>query len=79
MSVKTAVRVAEVSEFVLESVIVKRDVPPTLMFAGEKLFTTVGLDGVTVSMSEAVLLAAFVLVTLAGGEMTAVLVTPVCA
>lgn len=61
--------------------IVSKAVPPALMVLSEKVFEIVGLDGETVSMSAAVQVPAkqegaeFVLVTLAGGEMMAVLVT----
>jgi hypothetical protein len=62
-------------------VIVSKAVPPAFIALGEKAFEMVGLDGETVSMSAAVQVPAvqegaeFVLVTLAGGEMMAVLVT----
>jgi hypothetical protein len=62
-------------------VMVSKAVPPALIALGEKVFEMVGLDGETVSMSAAVQVPAvqegaeFVLVTLAGGEMMAVLVT----
>ena len=52
-----------------------------MMVLSEKVFEMLGLDGETVSMSAAVQVPAvqegaeFVLVTLAGGEITAVLVT----
>jgi hypothetical protein len=65
--------------------IVSKAVPPALMVPSEKVFEIVGLDGETVSMSAAVQVPAkqegaeFVLVTLAGGEITAVLVTCVWA
>ena len=64
---------------------VSKAVPPALIVAREKVFEMVGLDGETVSMSAAVHVPAvqdgaeLVLVTLAGGEMMAVLVTCVCA
>ena len=62
-------------------VIVSRAVPPAFIELREKLFETVGREGETVSMSAAVQVPAvqdeeeLVLVTLAGGEITAVLVT----
>ena len=65
--------------------IVSKAVPPALMVLREKVFEIVGLDGETVSMSAAVHVPAeqegaeFVFVTLAGGEITAVLVTCVWA
>ena len=55
------------------------------MVLREKVFEIVGLDGETTSISDAVHVPArqegaeLVLVTLTGGEMTAVLVTCVCA
>ena len=55
------------------------------MVLAEKVFEMVGLDGETTSISAAVHVPArqegaeLVLVTLTGGEMTAVLVTCVCA
>ena len=60
---------------------VSKAVPPALMVAREKVFEMVGLDGDTASISAAVQIPAaqdsaeLVLVTLAGGEMIAVLVT----
>lgn len=60
---------------------VSKAVPPALMEVREKLFETVGREDVTLSMSEAVQVPKvqeaeeLVLVTLAGGEITAVLVT----
>lgn len=62
-------------------VMVSRAVPPALIVLGEKVFETTGLEGERVSISAAVQVPAvhdgdeFVLVTLAGGEMMAVLVT----
>ena len=62
-------------------VMVSKAVPPALMVLGEKVFEMVGGEGETVSISAAVQVPAvheaeeFVLVTLAGGEMMAVLVT----
>lgn len=64
---------------------VSKAVPPALIVVGKKVFEMVGLDGETVSISAAVQVPArqegaeLVLVTLTGGEMTAVLVTCVCA
>lgn len=72
---------AETSACVFEIVIVSKVVPPALMELIEKLFETVGREGETVSTSAAVQVPAeqetdeFVFVTLAGGEITAVLVT----
>jgi protein required for attachment to host cells len=66
---------------VLEIVIVSSAVPPALIELREKLFETVGGDVETVSISAAVQVPAvhdgdeLVLVTLDGGEITAVLVT----
>ena len=65
--------------------IVKSVVPPAPMALEEKLFEIVGLDGATVSASDDVQVwfaqegEELVLVTLSGGEMIAVLVTPVWA
>ena len=65
--------------------IVSKAVPPALIELREKLLETVGREGETVSLSATVQVPpvavqdAFVLVTLTGGEMTAVLVTWVCA
>lgn len=81
MSVKRADKVADTRAWVLEIVMVSKAVPPAFMEPREKLFETVGREGETVSMSAAVQVPAaqdaeeLVLVTLAGGEMTAVLVT----
>lgn len=76
-------RVAEVSAFVFEMVIERSAVPPTLMLAAVKLLEIVGLDWATVSKSDTVHVppahAALVFETLAGGDTTAVFVTPVCA
>lgn len=72
---------ADTRTWVLEIVMVSRAVPPAFIELREKLFDTVGSEGETVSISAAVQVPAvqdgeeFVLVTLAGGEMTAVLVT----
>ena len=61
--------------------IVSKTVPPAAMELRENAFETVGLEGETVSISAAVQVPAvhegeeFVLVTLAGAEMMAVLVT----
>jgi hypothetical protein len=60
---------------------VSKAVPPALIELSEKLFETVGREVETVSISAAVQVPAvhdgdeLVLVTLEGGEMTAVLVT----
>ena len=65
--------------------IISKAVPPALMVLREKVFEMVGLDGETTSISDAVHVPArqegaeLVLVTLTGGEMTALLVTCVCA
>lgn len=79
MSVKIDDKVADTSAWVLEIVMVRRTVPPAFSELREKLFDTVGLDGETVSMSAAVQVppvhAKLVLVTLTGGDTTAVLVT----
>ena len=72
---------ADVNAWLLEMEIVNRTVPPALMVLREKVFEMVGLDGETVSASAAMQVPAtqeaaeLVLVTLTGGEMTAVLVT----
>lgn len=62
--------------------IVSKAVPPALMVLSENVFEMLGPDRETVSMSAAVQVppavqegAEFVFVTLAGGEMMAVLVT----
>lgn len=76
---------ADTNACVFEIVMVNKVVPPALMELSEKLFETVGREGETVSTSAAVQVPAvqdtdeFVLVTLAGGEITAVLVTCVWA
>lgn len=81
MSVKTDDSVADTSAWVFEIVMVNSVVPPALMELSEKLFETVGLDAETRSISTAVQVPPvqeadeFVLVTLAGGDITAVLVT----
>jgi len=73
--------VADTKAWVLEIVIVNKVVPPAFIALREKLFETVGLESETVSISAAVHVPAtqdtdeLVLVTLAGGEITAVLVT----
>ena len=78
---KRADKVADTSAWVLEIVMVSRAVPPAFIELREKLFETVGREGETVSISADVQVPAeqdaeeLVLVTLAGGEMTAVLVT----
>ena len=85
MSVNSVVNVADVSAWLFVTEIVSRAVPPALMVLREKVFEIVGLDGETTSVSAAVHVpltqegAELVLVTLTGGEMTAVLVTCVCA
>ena len=72
---------ADTRAWVLEIVMVSRAVPPAFIELREKLFETVGREGETVSISAAVQVPAeqdaeeLVLITLAGGEMTAVLVT----
>ena len=81
----SVVTVADVSAWLLVMEIVSRAVPPALMVLRENVFEMVGLDCETVSISAAVHVPArqegaeLVLVTLTGGEMTAVLVTCVCA
>ena len=76
---KGADKVPDTKAWVLEIVMVSKTVPPALMEEREKLFETVGREDVTVSMSAAVQIPevqeVLVLVTLAGGEITAVLVT----
>lgn len=75
------VNVADTSACVLEILIVNNAVPPALMVLEEKLLEIVGLDSPTVSVSAAVQVwlthdsDEFVLVTLSGGEITAVFVT----
>lgn len=63
----------------MEIVIVSRAVPPALIELEEKLLETMGRAGETVSASATVQVpvgqSTLVLLTLAGGEMTAVLVT----
>ena len=72
---------ADTRAWVLEIVMVSRAVPPAFIELREKLFETVGREDVTVSMSAAVQIPKvqeveeLVLVTLAAGEITAVLVT----
>ena len=76
---------ADVNAWLLVIAMVSKAVPPALIVVGKKVFEMVGLDGETVSISAAVQVPArqegaeLVLVTLTGGEMTAVLVTCVCA
>ena len=76
---------ADTNACVFEIVMVNKVVPPALMELIEKLFETVGREGETVSTSAAVQVPPvqetdeFVLVTLVGGEITAVLVTCVWA
>lgn len=80
-SVNSEVNVAETSACVLTMLIVSKAVPPAPIVVGEKLFEIVGLDGPTVSTSAEVQVwltqvgDEFVLVTLRGGEIAAVLVT----
>ena len=84
VSVNGADKVADTSACVLVIVIVRRVVPPAEMLDGENVLEINGLEGVTASISDAEQtplaqpVAVFVLVTLAGGEITAVLVTCVC-
>ena len=72
---------ADTRACVLAMVIVSKAVPPAFIELREKLFETTGREGETVSTSAAVQVPAvqavdeLVLVTLAGGEITAVLVT----
>ena len=74
---------ADVNAFVLTIEIVSREVPPVLIVVGEKFLDIVGLDGETGSVSAAVQIpdahSGLLLVTLAGGEITAVFVSCVCA
>ncbi len=85
VSVKVVDKVADTNACVLVTVIVNKVVPPPEILEGEKLLETTGLEGVTRSPSAAehtppvhdVAVLAFV--TLAGGEITAVLVICVCA
>ena len=75
------VSVADTRAWLLVIEIVSNAVPPALIVLSEKVFEMLGLDSETVSISAAVHVPAvqegaeFVLVTLAGGEMMAVLVT----
>lgn len=70
---------ADTSAWVLEIVIVSKVVPPAFIELSEKLFETVGREGEIASVSANVQVPeaqdALVLVTLDGGEITAVLVT----
>ena len=65
------------------SVITRSDVPPDKMLAGAKVLVTLGGVGVTPSASVAVqaptVQDGLVLLTLVGGVIEAVLVTPICA
>lgn len=65
------------------NVITKSDVPPDKILAGAKVLVTLGGVGVTTSVSVAVhaptVQDGLVLLTLVGGVIEAVLVTPVCA
>lgn len=74
---------ADVNPWLLVIEMVSKAVPPALMVVGEKFLEIVGLEDETISASATVHEPAeqegFVLVTLTGGEMTAVLVTCVCA
>ena len=78
---KRLVRVADTSAWLLVIEIVSKTVPPALIVLSENVFEMLGLDRETVSISAAVQVPAvqkvaeLVLVTLAGGEMMAVLVT----
>lgn len=80
-----AVSVADTKACVLDTEIVSSAVPPALIVLNEKLLEMVGLDRPTVSVStaEQVWLTQdkeeLVLVTLSGGDITAVLVTWLCA
>ncbi len=80
-SVKVEDKVADTSACVLVIVIVSKAVPPAAILAGKKFLEITGVDGVTESLSAAEQtpllheVDVFVLVTLDGGEMTAVLVT----
>jgi hypothetical protein len=77
------VSVAEVRRWLLVRVITNNDVPPDKMLAGAKVLVTLGGVGVITSVSVAVhaptVHDGFVLLTLTGGVMDAVLVTAVCA
>lgn len=81
----SVVNVAETSACVFDMEMVSSVVPPALMVLEEKLFEIVGLDRPTVSVSVDVQVwftqesEELVLVTLSGGDMTAVFVTPVWA
>lgn len=85
-SVNSADTVADASAWVFVMVIVSRTVPAALIEGTAKLLAIVGLEGKTVSISEAEQIPAtvqdadtFVLETLAGGAMEAILFTCVCA
>ena len=84
-SVKIDESVAEAKTFVFVIVMVNNVVPPAFIEAEEKLFATVGRDGVTTSTSEAEHTPAvhepetLVLETLEGGAIVATLVTCCCA
>jgi hypothetical protein len=77
--------VAETSLWVLVKVMTNKDVPPALMVDGVNVLATNGTLAVIVSLSVALqvpamqAVAVLVLVTVAGAEMEAVLVTWVCA
>ncbi len=85
-SVNNADTVADTSAWVFVIVIVSSTVPPALIDANAKLLAIVGLEGETVSISDAEQTPAtvqetdaFVLETLAGGAMDAILLTCVWA
>lgn len=79
------VNVADTNLWVFANVMTSSDVPPALIVLGEKVLDTCGTLSVTVSESETEQVpamhevAVFVLVTLAGVVMDAVLVICVCA
>lgn len=83
MSENARVSVADVRRWLFVSVITKSDVPPDKILAGANVFVMLGGVGVTTSVSVAVhaptVQDGFVLLTLVGGVIEAVLVTPVCA
>ena len=80
MSVSAAVKVAPTSAWVFDMEMVNRAVPPAPIVLGEILLEIVGLDNPTVSVSDEVQVwltqdgEELVLVTLSGGETTAVFV-----
>ena len=83
MSVNTLVNVAAVNVCVLTSVMTRSDVPPSRIELGENDFSTVGDEGLMVSVSVAAQIPVvveqpgveLVFVTPAGGVMRAVLLT----